>query len=149
MKNVLVIGGNGFIGSNIVNELLNNGYRVSILDLPNSDRPRLNIKTYYGSTIYGVNKKEGFSESDNTEPISYYGQSKLILEESIMLEGRRQGLNYLILRPSNPYGMGQNTYGKQGLIAACIGHILNGEKITIWGDGSVIRDYIHINDLSN
>ena len=215
MKNVLVIGGSGFIGSNIVDKLLDNGYRVSILDLPNSDKPRLNIKTYYGrleeidlikkiinedsidtlvhlasamipssdldsyckefetvikptirllsflaisnikfvyfssgGAIYGVNKKEVFSESDNTKPISYYGQSKLVLEESIMLEGRKLGLNYLILRPSNPYGIGQNIYGNQGLIAACIGHILNGEKITIWGDGSVIRDYIHINDLS-
>ncbi|MFT4800401.1 MAG: NAD(P)-dependent dehydrogenase (short-subunit alcohol dehydrogenase family) [Flavobacteriaceae bacterium] len=49
MKNVLVIGGSGFIGTNIVNELLDKGYRVSILDLPNSDRPRLDIKTYYGS----------------------------------------------------------------------------------------------------
>ncbi len=215
MKNVLVIGGSGFIGSNIVDKLLDNGYRVSILDLPNSDKPRLNIKTYYGrleeidlikkiinedsidtlvhlasamipssdldsyckefetvikptirllsflaisnikfvyfssgGAIYGVNKKEVFSESDNTKPISYYGQSKLVLEESIMLEGRKLGLNYLILRPSNPYGIGQNIYGNQGLIAACIGHILSGEKITIWGDGSVIRDYIHINDLS-
>lgn len=215
MENVLVIGGTGFIGSNIVEKLLNKGYNVSILELPNSDKSRTDIKIHYGrleqfdfikkiinedgidtvihlastlipsstlgdylnefdaiikptiqllpflaesnikfvyfssgGTIYGVNEKGVFSESDNTNPISYYGQSKLILEESILLESRKSGLDYLIVRPSNPYGIGQNIFGKQGLIAASIGHILNNEKITIWGDGSVVRDYIHIDDLT-
>lgn len=214
MKNILVIGGTGFIGSNIVKQLLQQNYNISILELPSCTNPILNVKIHFGKleqfdlvkkiiiedcidtvihlasslipssnlddylyefekiikptikllaflavynikliyfssggTIYGVNKKGTFSESDQTNPISYYGQSKLILEESILLENRRIGLNYLIIRPSNPYGIGQNIFGKQGLIAASIGHILNNEKITIWGDGSVIRDYIHIDDL--
>jgi UDP-glucose 4-epimerase len=215
MRNVLLIGGTGFIGSNIVKQMLRENYNVSVLELPNANKPKMNVKVHYGKleqldfikriidedaidtvihlactliptstleaylnefetiikptikllpfladsnikfvffssggTIYGVNEKGVFSESDKTNPISYYGQSKLILEESILLESRKSRLNYLIIRPSNPYGIGQNIYGKQGLIAACIGHILNGEKITIWGDGSVVRDYIHIDDLS-
>lgn len=214
MKNILVIGGTGFIGSNIVKQLLLQDYNISILELPTFASPILNVKIHYGKleqldfikkiiiedsidtvlhlasslipssnldeylnefekvikptvellsflatsnikivyfssggTIYGVNKKGVFSESDKTTPISYYGQSKLILEESILLENRRLGLNYLIVRPSNPYGIGQNIFGKQGLIAASIGYVLNNEKIAIWGDGSVIRDYIHIDDL--
>ena len=216
MKNILVIGGTGFIGSNIVKQLLIEGYNVSILELPNCNNHVSNAKIYHGrleqfdlikkiiiedsidtvihlasslipssnlddylneiemvikptiklihflatsnikfvyfssgGTIYGVNKDGIFSESDKTNPISYYGQSKLILEESIILENRRLGLKYLIIRPSNPYGIGQNIFGKQGFIAVSIGHILNSEKITIWGDGSVIRDYIHIDDLVN
>ncbi|RXM41864.1 hypothetical protein BOW55_21030 [Flavobacterium sp. YO12] len=101
-----------------------------------------------GGTIYGINDIGIFSEDDNKRPISYYGQSKLFLEESIILEHRKSGLDFFIFRPSNPYGIGQNIYGKQGFIAASIGNILRQEKITVWGDGSVVRDYIHIDDLS-
>jgi UDP-glucose 4-epimerase len=100
-----------------------------------------------GGTIYGAKKDAFFSERSLLAPISYYGQSKLLIEESIKFENRRSGLNYLILRPSNPYGIGQAIHAKQGLIAASIGNILNNKKITIWGDGSVVRDYIYIDDL--
>lgn len=61
---------------------------------------------------------------------------------------RRYKLNYLILRPSNPYGHGQNLYGKQGLIAVVLGKLLKNEPITVFGDGEVVRDYIYIDDFT-
>lgn len=110
----------------------------------------LNIQFVFfssGGAVYG-NKKNGFfSEQDKLKPISYYGQSKLYLEEAIKFENRKSSLQYLILRPSNPYGIGQNLYGKQGLIATCIYNILEKKEIEIWGDGRVIRDYIYIDDF--
>lgn len=102
-----------------------------------------------GGAIYGKKTNGIFSENDMLRPISYYGQSKLIIEESIKFESRRSGLSYLILRPSNPYGIGQSLYGKQGLIATCIHNILTNQPIEIWGDGSVVRDYIYIDDFVN
>lgn len=103
-----------------------------------------------GGTIYGDRKGDvvPFKEECPMAPISYYGWSKQMMENSILYMHRTQGLRYLILRPSNPFGIGQNLYGKQGLIAVAIGKILAGEKITIWGDGSAVRDYIYIDDLS-
>ena len=103
-----------------------------------------------GGTIYGDRKGDAvpFKEECPMAPISYYGWSKQMMENSILYMHRTQGLRYLILRPSNPFGIGQNLYGKQGLIAVAIGKILAGEKITIWGDGSAVRDYIYIDDLS-
>lgn len=53
----------------------------------------------------------------------------------------------LILRPSNPYGPGQSLEKKQGIIAAFIQCLVNNEATTIWGDGSVKRDFIYISDL--
>lgn len=112
-----------------------------------------NIKFIFfssGGTIYGERKSTiPFIESDPNEPISYYGLSKQVIENSILFEHRTSGLQYLILRPSNPYGHGQNLYGKQGLIAVSLGRILTGQPITVWGDGKSIRDYIYIDDLAN
>ncbi len=110
------------------------------------------IKLVYfssGGTIYGNrNNLQPFVESDEMAPISYYGWSKQMMENSILFKNRTENLKYLILRPSNPYGHGQNLYGKQGLIAVSIGKILSNKPIEVWGDGSAIRDYIYIDDLS-
>ncbi len=112
---------------------------------------KVNIQFVYfssGGTVYGNRKSlESFEETDPKEPISYYGLSKQMIENSIQFEHRVSNLEYLILRPSNPYGHGQRIFGKQGLIAVSIGKILTGGVINVWGDGTSIRDYIYIDDL--
>lgn len=103
-----------------------------------------------GGTVYGNrNHVLPFVETDLMLPISYYGWSKQMMENSIHFMHRTAGLNYLILRPSNPYGHGQNLYGKQGLVAVAIGKLLKDETIEVWGDGSAVRDYIYVDDLAN
>lgn len=101
-----------------------------------------------GGTVYG-NRTDmtPFKEADAMAPISYYGWSKQMMENSILYVHRTAGLKYLIVRPSNPYGHGQNIHAKQGLIAVALGKILAEEPITVWGDGSNVRDYIYIEDL--
>lgn len=102
-----------------------------------------------GGTIYGNRKTlQPFVETDDMAPISYYGWSKQMMENSILFKNRTEGLRYLIVRPSNPYGHGQNLYGKQGLVAVSIGKIMDGKPVEVWGDGSAIRDYIYIDDLA-
>jgi UDP-glucose 4-epimerase len=110
-----------------------------------------NIRFVYfssGGTVYG-NRTDmtPFKETDAMAPISYYGWSKQMMENSILYVHRTTGLKYLIVRPSNPYGHGQNIHAKQGLVAVALGKILAGEPITVWGDGSNVRDYIYIDDL--
>ncbi|MBQ0074887.1 MAG: NAD-dependent epimerase/dehydratase family protein [Prevotella sp.] len=102
-----------------------------------------------GGTVYGErNTTIPFKETDPLMPISYYGLSKQVIENHILFEHRVSGLEYLILRPSNPYGHGQNIYARQGLIAVAIGKVLSDDTITIWGDGNSVRDYIYIDDLA-
>ena len=48
---------------------------------------------------------------------------------------------------TNPYGDGQNIYGKQGFIAIMIRKILENKKVVIHGDGKTIRDFVHISDV--
>lgn len=103
-----------------------------------------------GGTVYGNSKSgEKFKESDNLSPISYYGLTKQIIENNILFENRRGNLNYLIIRPSNPFGIGQALHGNQGFIAVALGKILSGEPIEVWGDGSNVRDYLYVNDLAD
>ena len=113
----------------------------------------LGIKFIYfssGGTVYGNRKSPiPFKEHDEREPISYYGLTKLMIENNILFEHRTQTLRYLIVRPSNPYGHGQALNGKQGIIAVAIGKLINGDSIEIWGDGSSVRDYIYIDDLAD
>lgn len=113
---------------------------------------RHNVKFIYfssGGTVYGERKGYNpFKENDKLQPISYYGWSKQMMENSILFKSRTQGLQYLILRPSNPFGHGQNLFGKQGLIAVSLGKIMAGKAVEVWGNGSAVRDYIYIDDLS-
>lgn len=102
-----------------------------------------------GGTVYGNRKTmRPFVETDEMKPISYYGWSKQMMENSILFKNRTENLRYLIVRPSNPYGHGQNLHGKQGLVAVAIGKILEEKPVEVWGDGSAIRDYIYIDDLA-
>ena len=109
-----------------------------------------NLKFVYfssGGTVYGNNGKAVNTERDHTYPVSTYGWSKLCIENLIRMYSYRFGIEYLILRPSNPYGPWQNIYGHQGLIAVTLGKILSKEEIVVWGDGLIVRDYIYISDL--
>lgn len=110
-----------------------------------------NIKLVYlssGGAVYGEKKSNKIGEYSNLEPISYYGYSKEIFENFIRLNSRKFGLNYLIVRPSNPFGRYQNPKNSQGIIAVLTKRILNDETIEIWGDGLVVRDYIPIEKFS-
>ncbi len=102
-----------------------------------------------GGTVYGHAESEFISESDCGQPVNFYGYSKLLFEEYLKFYGRSHGLDYLIIRPSNPYGMYQNPLRKQGVIAVAMDRLLKGEAIEIWGDGSVVRDYICVSDMAN
>lgn len=100
-----------------------------------------------GGAIYGNSQEVLLKEDINCTPINYYGYAKLVIEKFITTVSTQSSLKYLILRPSNPYGRYQNVNGKQGFIAVSAGKLLNGKDIEIWGDGSVVRDYIYIDDL--
>ena len=101
-----------------------------------------------GGTVYGDYKTTCYNEVDELKPISLYGMSKVIVENIIQYYSRVNEIEYLIIRPSNPFGKFQNGKGNQGLIAVIFDKILSNSVFEVWGDGSVIRDYISIDTLS-
>lgn len=99
-----------------------------------------------GGTVYGlIENKNSVDENHPTNPICSHGINKLAIEKYIYLYHHLYNIDYLILRLSNPFGE-YHISDKQGLINVTLKKILKKEKITIWGDGEVIRDYIYIKD---
>lgn len=99
-----------------------------------------------GGTVYGKSQTL-LDEESRVEPVNFYGYSKLMIEQYLQFKSRINGLNYLILRPSNVFGKYQRFNRKQGFIAVAINKMLNGEEIEIWGDGKTVRDYINVSDV--
>src|SRR5439155_7400391 len=86
-------------------------------------------------------------ESAPTDPITAYAISKLAVEKYLALYQHLHGLSYRILRVANPFGPYQTAIKSQGIVAALVSRGLRGETIEIWGDGSVVRDFIFIDDV--
>jgi UDP-glucose 4-epimerase len=100
-----------------------------------------------GGTVYGIPQFLPISEDHPTNPICSHGIGKLAIEKYLALFNHMYGLDYTVLRFGNPYGPRQRIRSVQGAIAVFLGHVLQNENITIWGDGSVRRDYFFISDL--
>ena len=100
-----------------------------------------------GGTVYGIPETVPISEDHPTDPISSYGIVKLAIEKYLGLYYHLYGLDYAALRISNPYGPHQNPTSQQGVIPVFLNRIRTGQPIAIWGDGSVVRDYLYVSDL--
>lgn len=100
-----------------------------------------------GGTIYGRGAPVPTPESAPTEPIAAYGISKLAIEKYLALYEHIHGLDYRVLRVTNPFGPFQVPMKNQGIVAALLSKALRGEGIEIWGDGSAVRDFIFVEDV--
>lgn len=99
-----------------------------------------------GGTVYGKPKSLPIKETDPTDPICSYGITKLAIEKYLAMFRELHGLDFLVFRLANPFGERQRP-GAQGVIAAFMQRVSEGKPIEIWGDGSVVRDYIYIRDV--
>jgi UDP-glucose 4-epimerase len=82
-------------------------------------------------------------------PITAYGAGKATAEIYLGLYGALHGLDCRVARIANPYGAGQNLARGQGAVTTFVHHALTNQPIVIWGDGEVVRDYIHVTDVAN
>lgn len=214
----LVLGGGGFIGSHVVDQLLTAGHEVRIFERPrvpryrefprgsvewvegdfqnaavvrdavegmdtlihlvsttlpksSNDDPVFDVQSNVvatlrlfehavaarvrrivfissGGTVYGPPLTQPIPESHPTDPRVSYGIVKLAIEKYLALFHAQHGIDYVILRVANPYGERQRVDVAQGAVAVFIDRALWQVPIEIWGDGSVVRDYIHVDDVA-
>ena len=99
-----------------------------------------------GGTVYGKEVKCPLPENAPTNPISSYGLQKIMIEKLLYLYNYMYGLDYRIIRLANPYGPYQRPNGVLGAVTTFTYKALKGEELIVYGDGSVIRDFIYIDD---
>ncbi|MBD3923748.1 NAD-dependent epimerase/dehydratase family protein [Nocardioides cavernae] len=101
-----------------------------------------------GGTVYGPDAPVPTREDAPLWPISSYGIMKIAAERYVAMYARQIGFSADLLRCANVFGPGEPTAGSQGLIGIARARLLAAQPITVFGDGSARRDYIHVDDLS-
>lgn len=101
-----------------------------------------------GGTVYGTPVSLPIDESHPTNPHVSYGITKLAIEKYLLLYERLHGIQSVILRVSNPFGERQRIETAQGAVGVFISRALQGLPVEIWGDGTVVRDYIYVGDVA-
>ncbi len=99
-----------------------------------------------GGTVYGKEEKCPLNEKTATNPITSYGVQKVTIEKLLYLYNYMYGLDYRIIRLANPYGPHQRPNGVLGAVTTFTYKALKKEEIQVYGDGSVVRDFIYIDD---
>lgn len=215
---ILVTGGAGFVGSNLVDRLVDLGNDVVIIDdLSNGKEDYLNpsakfyktdicseeidgifrtekpdivfhlaaqidliksiqdpifdnrinvegsLNIFQNSIKSGVQKVVYFSSggaisgetkqaADEKIPLNAsapYGIHKYTSEKNLEVLADLNGLDYVIVRPSNLYGQRQYKGGECGVIGIFLANLLEDKESIIYGDGLQARDFIHIDDVVN
>lgn len=110
------------------------------------------------AAVYGRIEGDDVRESDETAPISPYGETKLIGEWLIQDQARATGLRYAALRYFNVVGAGAPEladHGRTNLVPLVLDAIRRQARPVIFGDdhptpdGTCVRDYIHVSDLAD
>ena len=100
-----------------------------------------------GGVVYGEPEVRPTPETAPKLPESPYGVTKLAGEQYLYYYARIHGLEYVALRYSNVYGPRQDPHGEAGVVAIFGSRILDGEALTVFGDGEQTRDYVYVGDV--
>lgn len=87
-------------------------------------------------------------ESKPLAPMSFYGLSKVTAEHYLEVYRQIFGMDYVVLRFANVYGERQGDGGEGGVISIFAKRIVQGEDITIFGDGEQTRDFVYAGDIA-
>lgn len=102
-----------------------------------------------GGTVYGTPLYVPIDEKHPTEPEVSYGIVKLTIEKYLQLYQRLHGIRATVLRVANPYGERQRVETAQGAVGVFLHRVLSGKAVDIWGDGTVMRDFIYVGDVAD
>ncbi len=100
-----------------------------------------------GGGLYGDADVLPTPEGHAIKPLAPYGQGKHAAEGYCELDARLHGLSTISLRYGNVYGPRQDVHGEAGVVAIFCGHLVNGTRPTVFGDGRQTRDWVEVGDV--
>lgn len=132
---------------------------LNLLNILHSALPKTRLIFSSSAAVYGEPIMNPCHEVDPREPVSPYGESKLMVEQILESYRRAYGLDYVAFRYFNACGAdsqgrhGQET-GATHIIARVLESIRNGQEFVLNGidyptpDGTCVRDYVHVEDIA-
>ena len=132
---------------------------LNLLNIVMAAIPQTRFIFSSSAAVYGEPVMTPCDEVDPKEPISPYGQSKLMVEQILESYHRAYGLDYVAFRYFN--ACGADSLGRHGqepgathIIARVLESIMQGQEFTLNGidyatpDGTCVRDYVHVEDIA-
>ena len=99
--------------------------------------------------VYGQSSLVPMSEDTVPEPEDPYGIAKYAVERELAASHAMFGLDYMIFRPHNVYGPRQNLADRyRNVVGIFMNQILQGQPMTIFGDGTQTRAFSYIDDVA-
>jgi UDP-glucose 4-epimerase len=141
-----------YFENNVVNTL-------TLLDQVRRSMPRTRFIFSSSAAVYGEPVMTPCHEVDPCEPISPYGDSKLMVERIMAAYHTAYKLDYVAFRYFNACGADSQTRHGQTenathIIARVLEAIKDDREFTLNGvdyptpDGSCVRDYVHVEDIA-
>jgi UDP-glucose-4-epimerase GalE len=132
---------------------------LNLLNIMHNVLPQTRLIFSSSAAVYGEPIMNPCHEVDPKEPVSPYGESKLMIEQILASYHRAYGLDYVAFRYFN--ACGADSQGRHGqelgathIIARVLESIRDGEEFTLNGidyptpDGTCVRDYVHVEDIA-
>jgi len=141
------------VGNSIVNsdEFINSNILgvKNLLDLIRNKQSNVNDFPvfFHISTdeVYGDIEEGAHIETDILKPSNPYSASKASADMLIKAWSRTYGVQYIILRPTNNYGIGQYP---EKLIPLSVKNLIRSKKIRLHNNGTPIRNWLHADDTA-
>lgn len=124
---------------------INAGGTVTLLDCARDVDAR--VITASSAAIYGEPTATPVDERQPLTPQSPYAVDKRTVDEYTRLFAELYGLETVALRYFNVYGPGQSAASYSGVISTFLEQAAEGSSLTIHGDGTQTRDFVHVTDV--
>jgi len=140
--------GNSIIQSDVFLESNINGVK-NILDLirhkPENTSRRPVLFHFSTDEVYGDIEEGEHVETSSLCPSNPYSASKAAADMLILAWARTYGLEYVIVRPTNNYGIGQYP---EKLIPLSVKNLKRNRKIRLHNSGTPVRNWLHVEDTA-
>ena len=96
--------------------------------------------------VYGDIIEGSHTETDLLHPSNPYSAAKASADMLVLAWSRTYGIEYMIARPTNNYGIRQYP---EKLIPLCVKNLMRGRKISLHNNGTPIRNWLHADDTAS